>query len=180
MIKIPKTAYLNTPIGWLEISGTNDGVDSIRFINMISDLHCSCPGLNSFMNMSSDKDKLINSGLPDTLVQCLYQLDEYFEGKRTTFDLKLNQNSTDFRNKVWAEVSKIKFGETSNYLNIAKALGDDKAVRAVGNANGKNQLWIVVPCHRVIGSDGSLIGYAGGTWRKKWLLGFEKEQLSLF
>lgn len=120
--------------------------------------------------------------IPDYLKETTQQLLEYFDGKRTDFDLKLNPEGTDFQKKVWKELSKIPFGKTVSYLDIAKRLGDPKAIRAAASANGKNPLWIIVPCHRVIGSDGSLTGYAGGLWRKKWLLEHESpvKQVSLF
>jgi methylated-DNA-[protein]-cysteine S-methyltransferase len=110
------------------------------------------------------------------------QLKEYFEGNLTHFQFKMNPNGTDFQKKVWEELLKIPFGKTASYQEVTNKLGDPKAIRAVANANGKNPLWIVVPCHRVIGSDGSLTGYAGGLWRKKWLLEHENpvKQQSLF
>lgn len=88
---------------------------------------------------------------------------------------------TDFQKKVWNELLKIPYGKTCSYLDIAKALGNKLSIRAVGNANGKNPVSIIIPCHRVIGSDGNLVGYGGGLWRKKWLLDFEnKSQTELF
>jgi methylated-DNA-[protein]-cysteine S-methyltransferase len=110
------------------------------------------------------------------------QLAEYFEGIRSQFDLKLNPKGTDFQQKVWKELLNIPFGKTRTYLEQTKQLGDPKAIRAVASANGKNPVGIVIPCHRVIGSDGSLTGYASGIWRKKWLLEHESpvKQQSLF
>jgi methylated-DNA-[protein]-cysteine S-methyltransferase len=110
------------------------------------------------------------------------QLNDYFEGKRTDFTFKLNPFGTEFQQKVWKGLLEIPFGKTMSYLELSKKLGDVKAIRAVASANGKNPLWIVVPCHRVIGTDGSLTGYAGGLWRKKWLLEHENptKQGSLF
>lgn len=101
------------------------------------------------------------------------QLEEYFLGKREVFDIFLDPNGTDFQNQVWQEIAKIPFGKTISYGDIAKAIGREKAVRAVGAACGKNPVSIVVPCHRVVGKDGSLTGYAGGLERKTWLLEFE-------
>ena len=101
------------------------------------------------------------------------QLQEYFEGNRTHFDLKLNPQGTDFQKRVWEELSQILFGKTTSYLQMAKNLGDPKVIRAAASANGKNPIAILIPCHRVIGSDQSLTGYAGGIWRKKWLLEHE-------
>ncbi|MCL4125097.1 UNVERIFIED_CONTAM: hypothetical protein GTU68_001799 [Idotea baltica] len=113
---------------------------------------------------------------------CVLQLDEYFNKKRASFNLTVNPKGTTFQKKVWKSLLKIEYGKTRSYLAQSKALGDVKAIRAVASANGKNPLWIVIPCHRVIGSDGSLTGYAGGIWRKKWLLNHENpvKQQSLF
>ena len=111
-----------------------------------------------------------------------HQFQEYFEGQRTDFTLELNPEGTDFQKKVWKKLRTIPYGKTISYLELAKQLGDVKAIRAVAAANGKNPLWIVIPCHRVIGSKGDLIGYAGGLARKKWLLELESpvKQTSLF
>ncbi|MCD8421586.1 methylated-DNA--[protein]-cysteine S-methyltransferase [Tenacibaculum finnmarkense] len=119
---------------------------------------------------------------PDCLHNCVVQLSEYFARTRTTFDLKLNPQGTDFQQKVWAELLNIPFGKSTTYLQQSKQLGNPKAIRAVASANGKNPISIIIPCHRVIGSDGSLTGYAGGLWRKKWLLEHESDckQQSLF
>ena len=107
---------------------------------------------------------------------------EYFEGKRKVFSLKLNPQGTSFQKKVWTHLKTIPYGASVSYLQLSKQLGDVKAIRAVAAANGKNPLWIIVPCHRVIGSDGSLVGYAGGIGRKQWLLNHERpnKQQSLF
>ncbi|MCD8448728.1 methylated-DNA--[protein]-cysteine S-methyltransferase [Tenacibaculum dicentrarchi] len=119
---------------------------------------------------------------PDCLHNCVVQLSEYFARIRTTFDLKLNPQGTDFQQKVWAELLNIPFGKSTTYLQQSKQLANPKAIRAVASANGKNPISIIIPCHRVIGSDGSLTGYAGGLWRKKWLLEHESDckQQSLF
>ena len=120
--------------------------------------------------------------IPEVLEDAAYQFKEYFEGARQQFDLKLNPTGTDFQKKVWDALLKIPFGKTISYLELSKQLGDVKAIRAVASANGKNPLWIVVPCHRVIGSNGDLTGYAGGLHRKKWLLEHESpaKQITLF
>ncbi|MGI0106111.1 methylated-DNA--[protein]-cysteine S-methyltransferase [Salinimicrobium sp. WS361] len=102
------------------------------------------------------------------------QLQQYFSGELKEFNLKLNPEGTDFQKKVWQALQNIPYGKTASYMELAKELGDPLAIRAVAAANGKNPLWILVPCHRVIGSDGSLTGYAGGLWRKKWLLDHEQ------
>jgi methylated-DNA-[protein]-cysteine S-methyltransferase len=107
--------------------------------------------------------------------KCKMQLDEYFSGERKTFDLPIKQSGTLFQEKVWNELVKIPFGKTISYLQLSQKIGNVKSIRAVGTANGRNNLAIVVPCHRVIGSDGSLTGYAGGLSRKQWLLEHENK-----
>jgi methylated-DNA-[protein]-cysteine S-methyltransferase len=107
--------------------------------------------------------------------KCRRQLDEYFSGQRKNFDLPLWQDGTVFQQKVWKALMQIPYGKTISYLQLAIQLGNVKATRAVAAANGRNQLSIIVPCHRVIGSDGSLTGYAGGLDRKKWLLNHENK-----
>ena len=114
-----------------------------------------------------------NQQIPECLLECVTQLKEYFNNTRKEFDLKLNPQGTVFQHSVWKELLNIPFGKTRSYLEQTKKIGDVKAIRAVASANGKNPLWFVIPCHRVIGSDGSLTGYAGGVWRKKWLLEHE-------
>ena len=113
------------------------------------------------------------------LARAATQLAEYFAGTRTDFDLSLGADGTDFQHRVWRTLTKIPFGETWSYGQLAKKLGDPNLSRAVGAANGKNPLWIIVPCHRVIGADGSLTGYAGGISAKKWLLAHEQRQQTL-
>ncbi|MGK0175643.1 MAG: methylated-DNA-[protein]-cysteine S-methyltransferase [Ulvibacter sp.] len=110
------------------------------------------------------------------------QFEEYFEGKRTQFDLKLAPEGTEFQKKVWKQLQEIQFGKTLTYQQMANQLGNPKVIRAAASANGRNPISIVIPCHRVIGSDGSLTGYAGGLHRKKWLLEHESpvKQQSLF
>lgn len=107
------------------------------------------------------------------LLKCKQQLDDYFSGKSVGFDLPLNAEGTEFQKKVWVELLKIPYGETITYMDLAIRLGDSKAVRAVGTANGRNPIAIVIPCHRVIGAGNKLTGYAGGIWRKKILLELE-------
>lgn len=107
------------------------------------------------------------------LLQCKLQLDDYFSGKSFGFDLPLNPEGTEFQQKVWSELLKIPYGETITYMELAIRLGDPKAIRAVGTANGRNPIAIVIPCHRVIGAGNKLTGYAGGIWRKKVLLELE-------
>ena len=126
--------------------------------------------------------KAFSDTIPAQLVDAVQQLREYFAGERKTFQLELNPQGTPFQKKVWTSLLEIPYGTTTTYLALSRKLGDEKTIRAVAAANGKNPLWIVVPCHRVIGSDGSLTGYAGGLSRKKWLLEHENPpaQTSLF
>ena len=155
-----ETTYIKTPLGIARIEGDENGVSAISVLD----------------------EGTISISIPEVLQNAVSQLNEYFEGKRLNFDLKLNPQGTDFQKKVWKGLLQIPYGKTRTYLEQSKVLGDVKAIRAVASANGKNPLWIVVPCHRVIGSDGSLTGYAGGLWRKKWLLEHENPtmQQSLF
>lgn len=155
-----ETAYLKTPIGTAELQGDENGLISITVL---------------------DEEKSADV-IPEMLEDAVYQLKEYFEGTRKQFDLKLNPNGTDFQKKVWNALLEIPYGKTLSYLELSKKLGDVKAIRAVAAANGQNPLWVVVPCHRVIGSNGDLTGYAGGLHRKKWLLQHESpaKQQSLF
>ena len=152
---------INRPLGFVLIVGNEDGISKI--------------------SVTSD-ETVLSETIPVLFDEVVTQLNEYFEGERTDFQFKMNPNGTDFQKKVWEELLKIPFGKTASYQEVTNKLGDPKAIRAVANANGKNPLWIVVPCHRVIGSDGSLTGYAGGLWRKKWLLEHENpvKQQSLF
>ncbi len=110
---------------------------------------------------------------PPLLRQCVDQLIEYFQGQRKIFDIPVQQAGTAFQQRVWSELLTIPFGKTVSYLTLAKRLGDPKAIRAAAATNGKNDIAIIVPCHRVIGSNNDLVGYAGGLWRKKWLLEME-------
>jgi len=111
------------------------------------------------------------------------QLSDYFSGERREFDLALNPQGTAFQQKIWKLVNGVEFGQTQSYMAISKKYGDSKAIRAVGTANGKNPIPIIIPCHRIVGSNGNLVGYSGGLWRKEWLLAHEAKfggQQSLF
>lgn len=156
-----ETCRIDTPLGIAEINGDADGVSSVSVLN---------------------DETEVSSVIPDALEDCAIQLREYFSRDRKSFSLKLNPQGTTFQQKVWNELLTIPFGKTLSYLQLSQQLGDVKAIRAVASANGKNPLWIIVPCHRVIGSDGSLTGYAGGLSRKQWLLEHESpyRQQSLF
>ncbi|MEI7584791.1 methylated-DNA--[protein]-cysteine S-methyltransferase [Runella sp.] len=155
-------AYLQTPLGTAYIEGDADGLQIV-----------------SITNDTIPSDFV---SIPEDLAIGVQQLADYFSGKRTVFDLKLNPKGTDFQKRVWEELLNVPFGRTMSYLELSRRLGDEKAIRAVAASNGKNPIWLIVPCHRIIGSDGSLTGYAGGLWRKKWLIEFEKGGLqgSLF
>ncbi|MEO0046103.1 MAG: hypothetical protein RL705_1294 [Bacteroidota bacterium] len=156
-----ETAFIKTPLGVAKIVGDENG------IAVISILEEGDP------RVKLESAEQITAETPSVLQESVQQLQEYFEGNRTDFDFKMNPSGTEFQQRVWQELQQIPFGKTMSYLDLSKKLGDVKAIRAVASANGKNPLWIVVPCHRVIGTDGSLTGYAGGLWRKKWLLEHE-------
>jgi methylated-DNA-[protein]-cysteine S-methyltransferase len=130
--------------------------------------------INDEFNRQPDSIKL-SSEEKKVLHKCIAQFDEYFSGKRKIFDLPVKQEGTAFQQKVWNELVKIPYGKTISYLQLAQRLGDVKSIRAAASANGRNKLNIIVPCHRVIGADGSLVGYGGGLPRKKWLLDHENK-----
>lgn len=164
MIKVEIT-YYKTPIGIAKIIGNKNGIQSV-----------------SVLDEEEVDTNFLKLKTPEILKDCITQLEEYFNGQRASFNLTVNPKGTAFQLKVWKELLNISYGKTTTYLAQSKALGDIKAIRAVASANGKNPLWIIIPCHRVIGSDGSLTGYAGGIWRKKWLLAHENplKQQTLF
>ena len=135
-------------------------------------LQCSEDHLNAVLFCDDEVAEPQNDRHP-LLQDCMAQLEEYFAGSRKDFQLPLEQNGTAFQQKVWKLLLQIPFGKTISYQHLANQYGDLKAIRAVAAANGKNNLAILVPCHRVIGSNHSLTGYAGGLWRKKWLLEHE-------
>lgn len=169
--------YFKTPIGELIIGSYDDKL-------------CLCDW--RYRKMRTAVDKRIQTGLNVEFVEATSsiieltktQLNEYFEGNRTTFDVPLLFVGTDFQQSVWQTLIKIPLGKTASYLELSKLLGNEKAIRAVAAANGANAISIIVPCHRIIGSDGDLVGYAGGLSAKKALLklenALENEQLSLF
>jgi methylated-DNA-[protein]-cysteine S-methyltransferase len=154
-------AHIKTPLGICKIKGSIDGISEISIL---------------------DEEIEVSEIIPNALKECVVQLQEYFVGARQEFQLKFNLKGTSFQQEVWKSLLKIPFGRTTTYLKQSRLLGDEKAIRAVASANGKNPIWVILPCHRVVGSDGSLTGYAGGIWRKKWLLEHEQgcEQQSLF
>ena len=158
---ILQICYIETPLGHAKISGNEIGISSVTIL---------------------DSQEELSENIPEVLLDCVIQLKEYFNNTRRDFNLKLHPEGTAFQKKVWKQLETIPYGKSISYLQLSKQLGDVKAIRAAASANGKNPLWIIIPCHRVIGSDGSLTGYAGGLYRKQWLLNHESEykQQSLF
>jgi methylated-DNA-[protein]-cysteine S-methyltransferase len=149
------STYYHSPVGMLKISGTEHYISEVSFFDKVQ------------------KAESKKKHLPALLIQCVEQLIQYFHGERRQFELPVHQPGTQFQQGVWNELTAIPFGKTISYLDLARKTGDTKATRAVANANGKNNVAIIVPCHRVIGSNRELVGYAGGLWRKKWLLEHE-------
>lgn len=149
--QIKYKSYFDSPLGIIELTASDIGITTLFFVQ------------KKQVDISSNK----------ILEECAQQLEEYFQNKRKGFSIPLDLHGTEFQKKVWNELLNISFGKTISYLQLAKRLGDGKLIRAVGGANGKNPVSILVPCHRVIGSDGSLVGYGGGLDKKKWLLEFE-------
>lgn len=145
-----------SPIGVIEIMGSEDGVNSILFV---------------------ERDEVVNVVGDETtkvVADCFNQLDEYFKGERHVFTFPYHFEGTEFQKTVWNALTTISYANTGSYKDIAVSINNEKAVRAVGTANGKNKLSIVIPCHRIIGANGNLTGYAGGLWRKEWLLEHER------
>ncbi|MBK7212963.1 MAG: methylated-DNA--[protein]-cysteine S-methyltransferase [Bacteroidales bacterium] len=149
-----ESCIYDSPLGKLRISGSENGITEVIYLS----------------------DESLASEVPECLSNCVQQLKEYFEGKRIDFSVEVNPVGTDFQKRVWTELLNIPFGQTISYMQLAQRLGDPKAVRAVGHANGQNRINILIPCHRVIGSGGKLTGYGGGLWRKDWLLKHEAEK----
>jgi methylated-DNA-[protein]-cysteine S-methyltransferase len=149
-------AYYQSELGPIKIKGTEDGVAFVGFVEEMPTEH---------------------QEIHPCLKECVKQLDEYFNGKRKEFSVKLQPQGTKFQKQVWKQLMEIPFGETASYKDIAVAMGNGKAVRAVGNANGCNDIVIIIPCHRIIGSDGTLVGYGSGLDKKEWLLNHEAKHL---
>jgi len=147
--------YYESPVGMLKIGGTENYISELAYVDNSDQLTHGEPGITEVMH------------------QCTEQLIEYFHGTRRNFDIPVHQNGTEFQLRVWSQLMEIAYGRTISYMDLAKRLGDPKVIRAAASTNGKNNIAIIVPCHRVIGSDSSLVGYTGGKWRKKWLLGHE-------
>ena len=152
--------YYQSPIGLVKVSGTETYISEMIFEDDIQ---------KASLEISD------NLFIPGMIIQAMEQLIEYFNGERRIFDLPINQQGTEFQQKVWHELVNIPYGKTISYLELSRRLGNPKVIRAAASANGKNNICIIVPCHRVIGANNDLVGYAGGLWRKKWLLGLENK-----
>lgn len=158
MGKQTDTIFFNSPLGIIKITGDDSSVSEIDFVD-------------------ENIDDLPDNSKSPVLNKCASQLEEYFAGKRNSFDVPLDLKGTPFQKKVWEALKRIPYGETRSYQDVGTMTGNPRAVRAIGGANNKNPIAIIIPCHRVIGKDGSLTGYGGGLWRKKWLLEHEKKSL---
>ena len=155
--------YIDTPLGELELTSNGTHLLSALFVKTEKNVLDKQPVLHSEINDEAKK-----------------QLHAFFKKEITEFNLPLHPAGTDFQKTVWNELIKIPFGVTISYLTLAKKLGDVNSIRAAASANGKNPITIIIPCHRVIGTDGKLVGYSGDMWRKQWLLNHESKQESLF
>ncbi len=158
--------YYHSPIGIIEIEGDEKGINACRFRREKAECR-----------QEAVENRSLPATAPAPLREAWKQLDEYFRGLRQEFSVRLNLSGTEFQRKVWAELCRIPFGQTRTYGEVAAACGRPGAARAVGGANNRNPAVIFVPCHRVIGADGSLTGFGAGLWRKKWLLQHEKKIL---
>ena len=147
--------YYDSPVGVIKIGGTETCITELTFVDDSSQMAYGIPGVS------------------DILHQCTEQLIEFFQGRRRSFNLPIYQGGTEFQQQVWNTLMEIPYGKTISYKDLAKKLGNPKVVRAAASTNGKNKISIIVPCHRVIGTDKSLVGYSGGMQRKKWLLQHE-------
>lgn len=147
--------YYDTKIGRIEIEENGEAITKIDYVQ-------------------KNSEELVDGKETELIKEAIKQLNEYFEGKRSIFDLPLETEGTEFQKKVWNALKEIPFGETKSYGEIAKIIGNEKASRAVGMANNKNPIMIVIPCHRVIGANGKLVGYAAGLEVKEMLLNLEK------
>ena len=155
MIDMEKIFFYDTPVGKLCIGEEDDSITRVTWSKVPQEY------------IQEETELILN---------CKIQLEEYFAGNRKQFDLPLAPKGTDFQKRVWKALTDIPYGETRTYGEIAAAVGSPKAARAVGMANNKNPIGIIVPCHRVVGADGKLVGYAGGMEKKEWLLNLEQEK----
>lgn len=152
-------SIIDSPLGPIEICGNETAIMSLFFLDE-----------DSYPEQDDD--------MPMVMRECIQQLHEYFKGDRKEFGFRFQAVGTDFQQKIWALLSGIPYGKSISYLELSRRYGDPKAIRAVAAANGKNKLSIIIPCHRVVGSNGKLIGYGGGLWRKRWLLEHEAKFVS--
>lgn len=155
--------YVDTPVGEVELTSTANELLSVLFVKTEKNTLDKQPVAGNQVNEEAKK-----------------QLTAFFKKELFAFDLPLAPAGTDFQKKVWSELTKIPFGQTVSYLTLAKRLGDVNCIRAAASANGKNPIAIIIPCHRVIGANGTLVGYSGDLWRKQWLLNHESKQETLF
>ncbi len=154
-------AYYESPLGDYKITSRDEAITAVELL----------------------REDRVEENITPVVQQCINELDEYFSRGRKFFTVPLNPQGTAFQNKVWSELQEIPFGTTINYTELSQRIGDLKAIRAVGLANGQNPIAIIIPCHRVIGKDGNLVGYAGGLDKKEWLLeheGIISKQLKMF
>jgi methylated-DNA-[protein]-cysteine S-methyltransferase len=149
------TTYYASPIGMLKIAGSFSTINEVLFCR------------------ADERVSYEIKELPPVIMQCREELTAYFNGARRTFDVPVQQEGTEFQKRVWNELMLIPFGKTVSYLELAKRLGDVKSIRAAASTNGKNKIAVIIPCHRVIGSNRNLVGYAGGIPNKRWLLEHE-------
>lgn len=153
--------FFNSPLGIISIGADDESIIAVLFVN-------------SLKGTQADENKITITEPQQLLLKiCVQQLQEYFDGSRKDFDLPIKHEGSAFQQKVWEALIHIDYGKTISYLELSKRINNVKAIRAVGTCNGSNKISIIVPCHRVIGSNGSLTGYGGGLWRKKWLLEHE-------
>ncbi|GAC1587290.1 MAG: methylated-DNA--[protein]-cysteine S-methyltransferase [Ginsengibacter sp.] len=145
---------ITSPVGTLQITATIDYITSILF-------------------RDQDEEQQENETLNPIIKDCITQLENYFNGELKHFTFPMAPEGTAFQKQVWSELQGINYGKTISYMQLSKNLGNPKAIRAIGTANGMNKIVIAIPCHRIIGSNGSLVGYSGQLWRKKWLLDHE-------
>ena len=143
-------AYYKSELGWIEVKGDETGISSVLFVEQ--------------------KQEDI---LHPIVERCVMELDEYFHKKRTEFTVPLRAKGTPFQKQVWNALCSVPYGKSASYLDMAEKIGNPRAVRAIGGANSRNPISIIVPCHRIIGKSGKLVGYEGGLWRKEWLLKHE-------
>ncbi len=156
-----ETVFYKSPVGVLEICSIDNAIAAVLFLNSWKGKKIN----EAEISFAKPKSAAVKN--------CTLQLDEYFSGNRTGFSIDTIQDGTVFQQTVWKELCNIPYAKTISYLQLSKRIGNVKAIRAVGTANGNNSISIIIPCHRVIGSNGNLIGYGGDFWRKKWLLDHE-------